>query len=73
MSEAITKSIESNPIPEDLSDFLSAQKSGYLRAVREGETQKDVWTISMGNEAGGWFRTMFVPTFVFLMTPSTVL
>lgn len=70
MSEAITKSIESNPIPEDLtvSDFLSAQKSGYLRAVREDETQKDVWTISMGNEAGGWFRTMFVPTFVFLMT-----
>jgi len=54
MSEAI-KSNETNPAPENLSDFLSAQKSGYLRAVREGETQKDVWTISTGNEAGGQF------------------
>jgi hypothetical protein len=53
MSEAITESIESNPTPENLSDFLSAQKAGYLRAVRGGDTQKAVWTISMGNEAGG--------------------
>lgn len=61
MAEAI-KSNETNPAPENLSDFLSAQKSGYLRAVREGETQKDVWTISTGNEAGGRFRIVFVPT-----------
>ena len=36
----------------NLSEFLLAQKSGYLRAVGEG-THKDIWTISMGNEAGG--------------------
>ena len=54
MSEAV-KSSESNFTPGNLSTFLWAQKSGYLRAVGEGETQKDVWTISMGNEAGGLF------------------
>jgi hypothetical protein len=55
MSEAIIKPIDSNPTLGILSvsNFLAAQRSGYLRAVREGETQKDVWTISMGNEAGG--------------------
>jgi hypothetical protein len=52
MSEAV-ESKESNTAPETLSDFLSVQKFGYLRAIGEGETQRDVWTISMGNEAGG--------------------
>jgi len=52
--EAI-ESNESNPVPENLSDFLSAQRSSYLKAAGQGETQRDVWTISMGNEAGGWF------------------
>jgi hypothetical protein len=54
MSEAV-ESKGSNPTPENLSDFLSVQKSSYLRAIGEGEAQRDVWTISMGNEAGGWF------------------
>lgn len=54
MSEVV-ESNESNPAPENLSDFLSAQRSGYLKAVGQGETQRDVWTVSMGNEAGGWF------------------
>jgi hypothetical protein len=52
MPEAV-ESNKSNPSPENLSDFLSAQKSGYLQAVGQGETQRDVWTISMGNEASG--------------------
>jgi hypothetical protein len=51
MSEA-AKPSESNSTPANLSEFLLAQKSGYLRAVGEG-THTDVWTISMGNEAGG--------------------
>jgi hypothetical protein len=51
MSEA-AKPSESNPTLANLSDFLLAQKSGYLRAVGEG-THEDVWAISMGNEAGG--------------------
>jgi len=54
MSE-IEKPIESNFTPINITDFLLAQKTGYLRAVREGEAQKNTWTISMGNEAGGWF------------------
>jgi hypothetical protein len=51
MSEA-AKPSESNSTPANLSEFLSAQKSAYLQAVGEG-THMDVWTISMGNEAGG--------------------
>ena len=51
MSE-FAKSSESNPTPTDLSEFLSAQRSAYLQAVGEGK-HMDVWTISMGNEAGG--------------------
>ncbi len=51
MSEA-SKPSESNSTPANLSEFLLAQKSGYLRAVGEG-THMDLWTISMGNEAGG--------------------
>jgi hypothetical protein len=51
MSE-VAKPSESNLTPTNLSEFLLAQKSGYLRAVGEG-THTDVWTISMGNEAGG--------------------
>ncbi|KAI9513512.1 DHH phosphoesterase [Russula earlei] len=38
--------------PANFSHFLSEQKSGYLRAVEEGEMKKNIWTISMGNEAG---------------------
>ena len=53
MSEA-TKPSESNWNPSTLSEFLLAQKSGYLRAVEKG-THTDEWTISMGNEAGGSF------------------
>ena len=51
MSQA-TKPGESKSTLANLSEFLLAQKSGYLRAVREG-THMDEWTISMGNEAGG--------------------
>ncbi len=51
MSEA-TKPSASDWTPANLSEFLLAQKSGYLRAVAE-DTHKDDWTISMGNEAGG--------------------
>lgn len=51
MSEAAKES-EPNLTPANISEFLSAQKSGYLRAVRDG-THTDEWTISMGNEAGG--------------------
>ena len=53
MSAAAKPSESSSSLP-NLSEFLLAQKSGYLRAVGEG-THKDVWTISMGNEAGGQF------------------
>jgi hypothetical protein len=51
MSEA-AKPSESNGTPSNISEFLLAQKSAYLRAVAEG-VHKDIWTISMGNEAGG--------------------
>ena len=54
MSEVI-ESGESKQTPENLSDFLLAQKSGYLQAVEQGEKQKNSWTISMGNEAGGLY------------------
>ena len=53
MSEA-AKPSGSYRDPSNLSEFLLAQKSGYLRAVGEG-THTDEWTISMGNEAGGSF------------------
>jgi hypothetical protein len=51
MSE-VAKPSESNSTLANLSEFLSTQKSAYLQAVGEG-THMDVWTISMGNEAGG--------------------
>jgi len=54
--------VESKPIPENLSDFLLAQKSGYLQAVEQGEEQKNSWTISMGNEAGGLYLCSFFYT-----------
>jgi hypothetical protein len=52
MTEDIDSS-QPNQTAGNLTDFLLAQKSGYLRAVEEGEAQKNSWTISMGNEAGG--------------------
>jgi len=58
----IAKPIESNSTPINFTDFLLAQKTGYLHAVGEGEAQKNAWTLSMGNEAGGWFKCFSVAT-----------
>ncbi|KAF8465873.1 DHH phosphoesterase [Russula ochroleuca] len=80
MSEA-AKPSESNGTPSNISEFLLAQKSAYLRAVAEG-VHKDIWTISMGNEAGdldslasaiayAWYATCYLgqPTVPLLQTP----
>ncbi|KAF8273548.1 hypothetical protein EI94DRAFT_1715258 [Lactarius quietus] len=65
----------------NLSEFLRAQKYGYLQAV-QGDAQHDRWTISMGNEAGdldslasavayAWYATHHLgqPTVPLLQTP----
>ncbi|KAI0299380.1 hypothetical protein B0F90DRAFT_1728224 [Multifurca ochricompacta] len=54
MSEVVQsiQSSNSSPVPSNLPEFLWAQRAGYLRALEQGEVQKDLWTISMGNEAG---------------------
>jgi exopolyphosphatase len=49
----VTDSSQPNQTAGNLTSFLLAQKSGYLQAVEQGEAQKNSWTISMGNEAGG--------------------
>jgi hypothetical protein len=66
MSKAVKPS-DSNSAPTNLSDFILAQKSGYLQAVGKGETEKNSWTISMGNEAGGQLGILLFPTLVFLI------
>ncbi|KAH9974336.1 hypothetical protein BGW80DRAFT_1303383, partial [Lactifluus volemus] len=81
MTEDIDSS-QPNQTAGNLTDFLLAQKSGYLRAVEEGEAQKNSWTISMGNEAGdldslasaigyAWYATRHLgqPTVPLLQTP----
>jgi hypothetical protein len=71
MSEAADSS-RSNQTTGNLSDFLLAQKSGYLQALEQGEAQRSSWTISMGNEAGGLlFNRYYTIMPVFLMTRST--
>jgi hypothetical protein len=59
---------ESNWTLSNLSEFLSAQKSKYLRAAGEG-AHKEVWTISMGNEAGG--KSLLIPVFLINQRQST--
>jgi hypothetical protein len=71
MSEVV-ESRQSNRAAEDLSDFLLAQKSAYLQALDQGEAQKGLWTISMGNEAGGlhYMVVLYTITPMFLMVRS---